>query len=192
MENKGNELVITDTKAGEVVKTRGEIERLRAMLPRNEKESPIDRIKKTKRGRFISEETLNNLVFYDFKGRKYGYSSVCNEEMREILPELSSPAVKVLMLFISWLHMDGYCYPGNRKKMVTQEQIAKAAGMQRRYVSAALEELIEKEIVCALRDSYSWRYLMNPYISGKGKGYDREQAEYFEEYAKKRGIELPE
>lgn len=195
MEIKKKSISIVDSSTGEVIKKLKEGDRIEIFPPKCEEEKKLDKrkeIKKRGRGRFLSDEVIDRLVFYDFKGQKWGFSFIFNEEMREILPELSSPAVKVLMLFISWLHMDGYCYPGNRKKMVTQEQIAKAAGMQRKYVSAALEELIEKEIVCALRDSYSWRYLMNPYISGKGKGYDREQAEYFEEYAKKRGKELPE
>lgn len=194
MEDNTDILLIMNPRTGEIVGKLDSDKGNVTPLPDTEETKKIVKridIRKRGRGRFLSDEQIDNLTLYPFKGQKYGYSFVFNQEIRELLPELSSPASKVFLLFLSWLHMDGYCYPGNRIKMVTQEQIAEAAGMQRRYVAQGLEELLEKEIVCALRDSYSWRYLMNPFIAGKGKGYDREQAEYFEEYAEERGIELP-
>ena len=99
MKIEKDNISIIDNSTGEVIKKLQEGDRVEIYPPKCEEEQKLDKrkeIKKRGRGRFLSDEVIDRLVFYDFNGQKWGYSFIFNEEMREILPELLKPGKESL------------------------------------------------------------------------------------------------
>jgi len=155
---------------------------------RREQHSEI-RIRKSAGGRFMTDEQIKaaasenpaEVCSYPFDNNKRGYFRGSNREIKALLPELNVYERSILLAVLPSIDYSG-CVLLGKRDYITLRDFAAIGNMGERKAREASRGLHKKRILLPVLDNGKYKYILNPFVAGKGKHYQMLLQTLFADY----------
>lgn len=148
-----------------------------------------ERIRNSIGGRHMSEEQIKaaasenpvEVCSYPFDSKKMGYFRGSNREIKALLPELSVYERSILLAVLPSIDYSG-CVLLGKRDYITLRDFAAIGNMGERKAREASRGLHKKRILLPVLDNGKYKYILNPFVAGKGKHYQALLQTLFADY----------